>query len=206
MEIISGLNLTLLTTAAEAETAATDRYSDWSFWVENVLILFVGFILVSVLISLLRMVTSRADTSVPLQPIFTVLRWVGVLVVLGLVLERFGVGIMTILTTTLAMVAIGFVAVWSLISHVLATFLLMLMKPFKVHDRVSFVGEEVDGRVVDLNLFFTTLRVAENEHIQVPNNMFFQKALRVTQTGDETDLSIQFGRSKPAEDKQTEQV
>ncbi|MGE9291977.1 MAG: mechanosensitive ion channel family protein, partial [Puniceicoccales bacterium] len=169
-------------------------------WLENLVILVGGFIIVTLIMRLLRMITKRADTSVPLQPIFMVIRWVCILVVLGLVLERFNLEIMTILTTTLAMVAIGFVAVWSLISHVLATFLLMVTKPFRVNDNVQFVGEEVDGRVVDLNLFFTTLRVTDEEHIQVPNNMFFQKALRVKKGKGETDLSTQFGRQEPAED------
>lgn len=176
----------------------TSRIDEWSFWLENFIILVAGIFAVSLIMRLLRMVCERADTSVPLKPIFIVIQWVGILVVLGLILERFGIPIMTILTTTLAMVAIGVVAVWSLLSHVLATFLLMTTKPFRVNDTVGFVGEETKGRVVDLNLFYTTLRVSEDEHIQVPNNMFFQKALRVTRGKGETELSAQFSRDEPA--------
>ncbi len=187
--------------ASVVDKIDTSRFDDWSFWVVNAVILVGGFIVLSIVMRLLRMLCSRADTTVPLKPIFSVLKWIGMLVIVGLVLERFQLEIMTIITTTLAMVAIGVVAVWSLLSHVLATFLLMTTKPFRVNDTVGFVGEEVKGRVVDLNLFYTTLRISEDEHIQVPNNMFFQKALKISRGKDETELSTQFGRDQPAEDE-----
>lgn len=199
MEQLNNHSLSLMGQGLPVAAIDTSRASEWTFWLENLVILIGGLIVIALALRVLRMVTSRAETTIPLKPIFIVMRWVGVVIVLGLILERFGVGIMTILTTTLAMVAIGVVAVWSLLSHVLATFLLMLTKPFRVNDTVSFVGEEVKGRVVDLNLFFTTLHQSDSEHIQVPNNMFFQKALKVTKGQDDTELIQQFNSDKPAD-------
>lgn len=174
------------------------RLNSPDFWVENFLILLLGALLITLMMRLIRTLASHAPTSVPLGPVFILVRWVGWLIVFGLILERFRVEIMTILTTMLAMVAIGVVAVWSILSHVSASFLLMTTKPFRINDMVQFVGEEVKGRVVDLNLFYTTLQISDTEKIQVPNNMFFQKAVQVTRGQGETDLGAQFINKEPA--------
>ncbi|WP_309380699.1 mechanosensitive ion channel family protein [Cerasicoccus frondis] len=170
-----------------------------SFWVENALILIGGLILVSLTIRVLEMLTkNKVQSSVPVSPIFIALRWMGILIIIGLILERFDVEVMTMLTTVLAMVAIGFVAVWSLVSHISATFILMVTKPFRVHDVIGFVGEDIKGEVIDLTLFYTTLRHEDGDEFRIPNNMFFQKSLRITKAGKPTELSEQFKEPEPA--------
>jgi len=79
----------------------------------------------------------------------------------------------------LSLVAIGFVAMWSILSHMLASILIVVFRPFEVGDRVEIVGDDpVLGEVTDLNPVYTTLRTEDGGTLQVPNNLFFQKAVK----------------------------
>jgi small-conductance mechanosensitive channel len=114
-------------------------------------------------------------------PARNVLRWIVRLVTVIIVLGVFGFqlgGLWAMISTVLAMVAIGFVAVWSLLSHTTATIILVILRPFSIGDDIELPSEEVRGRVIDLNFFFTTLLTHEGAHYRVPNNLFFQKVLK----------------------------
>lgn len=88
-------------------------------------------------------------------------------------------GLWSTLVAALSLVAIGFVAMWSLLSHMLASILIVIFRPFEVGDRVEIVGDDpVLGEVMDLNPIYTTLRAEDGGTLQVPNNLFFQKALK----------------------------
>ena len=95
------------------------------------------------------------------------------------------------LSTILGLVAIGFVAVWSLISHTSATMLILFLRPFQIGDDIEFPGEPVKGRVVDLNFFFTTLVDHDATLYQIPNNLFFQKTLKRRKNGNVISLAAQ---------------
>ncbi len=83
------------------------------------------------------------------------------------------------LVPILSLVAIGFVAMWSILSHMLASILIVIFRPFEVGDRVEIVGDDpVIGEVTDLNPVYTTLRAEDGGTLQVPNNLFFQKTLK----------------------------
>jgi small-conductance mechanosensitive channel len=143
------------------------------------IILVVGYLLT--VFALRGLQTAGIKANIPvmlLQPLRNMLKLVAVAVVLTLVAGQFGIELMTILTATVAMVAIGFIAVWSMVSNVTATLLLVTVRPFNIGDSVQFAGEEVKGKVVDVNLFYTTLETEEQECYQIPNNMFFQKVLK----------------------------
>lgn len=114
-----------------------------------------------------------------------------------LILNVFGFslgGLWTILSTVLAMVAIGFVAVWSVLSNMLCTFIILLSRPFAIGDEIQFAGEEVKGRVEDMNFIYTTLRCDDGAVLQIPNNQFFQKVLRRRPAAHPRDLETQFNR------------
>lgn len=88
-------------------------------------------------------------------------------------------GLWSTLVAALSLVAIGFVAMWSILSHMLASILIVVFRPFEVGDRVELVGDDpVRGEVTDLNPVYTTLRSDDGGTLQVPNNLFFQKAVK----------------------------
>ncbi|WP_348675435.1 mechanosensitive ion channel domain-containing protein [uncultured Abyssibacter sp.] len=117
-----------------------------------------------------------------------------VLLIAGLfMLEQLGVSTGTVwaaVSAVLVMIAVGFVAVWSVLSNALCSMLLLIYAPFRVGDDVELVdpanGFKLAGRVIDLNLLFVTLRETvtgpDGEHedvtLRLPNNLFFQRAIR----------------------------
>jgi len=117
-----------------------------------------------------------------LAPFRRLLRWLIVAAAVVLLLRVvFGVpldSLWTAFTALFAMIAIGFIAVWSVLSNWLCTFVILLTHPFSVGDEIEFAGEPVRGRVVDLNFVYTTLRSADGSVLQIPNNLFFQKVLK----------------------------
>jgi len=94
-------------------------------------------------------------------------------------------------TTILALVAIGFVATWSILSNVLCSIVLLLMRPFNVGDRIELPAQNLGGRVVDFTLVFTVLRGEEGDLIQIPNNLFFQQPIRRLPGKETIELSEQ---------------
>lgn len=112
-------------------------------------------------------------------PIRLVIRYGLILVVALFCLSAYGIPVgnfWTFVSTIVGLVAIGFVAVWSVLSNFSSTFLLLMLQPFRVGDYVKIVGDDVMGRVVDINVMFTTVRSLKGDVFTVPNNQFFQKA------------------------------
>jgi small-conductance mechanosensitive channel len=104
------------------------------------------------------------------------------------VLERLGVSA-TILWTALsgfvAVAAVAFFAMWSVLSNLLCAVLIYTVGPFRIGDVVELVDTTdkpgIKGRVTAINLLFTTLiEPAElgGALVQVPNSQFFQKSVR----------------------------
>lgn len=114
-------------------------------------------------------------------PVRLAIRYSVLAIAAMLVLGRWGFEmgtVIAVLGSILGLVAIGFVAVWSVLSNFLCTFVLVAFKPFLVGDEVEFPLDNVKGRVIDLSMIFTTLEVGPGESVIVPNNTFFQKPFR----------------------------
>lgn len=123
------------------------------------------------------------------------------LLAFSVILSFWGVNLDTVLTMiggAMAMVAIGFVAVWSLLSNLLCAFVLTAFRPFRIGDEVEIVPENVKGRVVDLTLLYTSLRTPEGDFFRVPNNLFFQKIFRCRPGKTTTELGDQLMQDEPA--------
>ena len=147
-----------------------------------------GAPILAAVVTLTTVVLARIGRAKNVNPAFArrrlglpkgVARWlvIGVLIVGGLL--ALGVDLHSTLVPALSLVAIGFVAMWSILSHMLASILIVIFRPFEVGDRVQIIGDDpVFGEVLDLNPVYTTLRTDEGGTLQVPNNLFFQKALK----------------------------
>ncbi|MBA4149253.1 MAG: mechanosensitive ion channel [Verrucomicrobia bacterium] len=171
--------------------------------IESILILIAAFALFFGLKRGLVVLSKRASLpTLALTPVRLVLRY-GILILAGcLILSRFGInvnGILAVLATGVAMIAIGFVAVWSVLSNLLCTFVLIIFKPFSVGDDLEFSADQIGGKVVDLTLIFTTLRGKEGELYQIPNNLFFQKIFKCRPGNKAVGLDEQLQRVAPAD-------
>ncbi|MNV75420.1 Mechanosensitive ion channel [compost metagenome] len=84
-----------------------------------------------------------------------------------------------------AVAAVAFFAMWSVLSNLLCAVLIFTVGPFRIGDVVELVDTldkpGVKGRVIAINLLFTTLMEmpeAGGALVQVPNSQFFQKSVR----------------------------
>lgn len=182
-----------------------DRFADPSLWIEAGAILVVGVLALMLIMRATTLLAREANfTPLAFGPVRFLIRWAVILVIAGLLLNKlFALNLMSIIIGGLAFVAIGVVAVWSMLSHTTATMLLILLKPFRIFDWINFPGEEVGGKVIDLNLFFTLLDNEEGEHFIIPNNVFFQKTFRHIpgKSVEKIELDEQFRRTEPATEK-----
>ena len=125
-----------------------------------------------------------------LLPLRGVLRWLIMGRALLFVLERLGVSatvLWTALSGFVAVAAVAFFAMWSVLSNLLCAVLIFTVGPFRIGDVVELVDTTdkpgVKGRVVAINLLYTTLVEAEelgtgSAMVQVPNSLFFQRSVR----------------------------
>lgn len=81
------------------------------------------------------------------------------------------------LTGIVGLIAIGFLAVWSMLSNVVAGLLLVLAKPFRIGDRIQVLPDGFEGEVAEIAIFFVTLEMGDGKTVHIPNNMMFQKAI-----------------------------
>jgi small-conductance mechanosensitive channel len=104
-----------------------------------------------------------------------------------LVLEIWGIsvgGLWTVLVSAATIVGVGFLATWTMISNITASFFIAVWRPFRLGDTIEILPENLSGRVIDTNLMFIVVRENSGAAIQIPNNLFFQKMFRVR--GDDT--------------------
>ena len=108
-----------------------------------------------------------------------------------LALQRLGVSgtvLWTAFTSFAAVGAVAFFAAWSVLSNIFCTVLIFTTRPFRLQDHIELLenGDKpgLKGRVVDLNLIYTTLQEVDavsgetGSVLQVPNSLFFQRVVR----------------------------
>lgn len=125
-----------------------------------------------------------------------IIRWSILIVMLLVLLQHFQVlhSAWATVTGILAMVAIGLVAVWSVLSNAMCTILLLIFKPFNMGDKVNLPSLNIQGDTVDINFVYTTLREENGSLVRIPNNMFFQNVVRIVPGSHPTALTEQLDR------------
>jgi small-conductance mechanosensitive channel len=128
-------------------------------------------------------------------PVRGLLRWLILGSALIMVLERLGVSaqvLWTAVTGFAAVAAVAFFAIWSVLSNMFCALLIFVLGPFRIGEHVEVLESAdkpgVRGKVVAINLFYTTLEDASGEApgalLQIPNSLFFQKTVRRWRHGD----------------------
>lgn len=154
---------------------------------------------------LLRRIVSRIGARYQLPPdlvapVRNMLRYLIYGAAFLIVMERLGVSatvLWTGFTGFVTVAAVAFFAAWSVLSNLFCAVLIFSTRPFRLGDIVEVIdaGDKpgIKGRVVDIQLVYTTLEDVTPEHagalLQVPNSLFFQKSLRRWRT-DPGTLSL----------------
>jgi len=165
-------------------------------WVRRILAAVIALILTAiayrVLLGLLRRIGRSHPNFEPLQDVLvTVLRWliwpIGVLFALSAAGLNLG-GVWAVVTASLALVAIGLVAVWSMLSNLFAALLIVGTRHYRTGQEVEFItpqgGSGCRGRVATINLWTTWLEEVKDSEptgalIKIPNNVVMQQTLRI---------------------------
>ncbi|GAB2464677.1 mechanosensitive ion channel family protein [Comamonas humi] len=156
-----------------------------------VLIVAIAALLHYLLRKLTRRIAQRYDWPLELEvPVKGVLRWLIVGISFLLVLERVGVSASVLWTAISGFAAVGavaFFAAWSVLSNFFCALLIFTARPFRLGDHIevidTFDKPGARGRVVDINMLYTTIEDGSAEHggaafLQVPNTQIFQKTVR----------------------------
>ncbi|MDH5184443.1 MAG: mechanosensitive ion channel family protein [Gammaproteobacteria bacterium] len=116
------------------------------------------------------------------------LRWIIILITIISLMGLFGLSVSSIwaaFSALFVLLGIGFVAVWSVLSNMLCSVLLVIFAPFRMGEEIEIQDPAasiiISGKVVSINLMHTTLihdNDGQEEIIKVPNNFFFQKYVR----------------------------
>jgi small-conductance mechanosensitive channel len=171
------------------------------------IILIVGLTALKFLQRLVTTLETKKVLAPPFVVFFnSVLRWFFVVILLLLVLQQIGVPLNSMwsaISAMIAMVAIGFVAVWSILSNLLSTLMLLVFQPFHIGDEIEIIDPGATsgliGRVRNINLMFTSLEKTKDDAlliIKIPNNLFFQRMIAVKIGHRTFDLNEQLFREK----------
>ena len=129
-------------------------------------------------------------------------KWAIIILVIVTCLQIVGISVTVIwasISAVLMLIAVGFVAVWSILSNASCALFLVLFAPFRIGDDIEIMeasAQDPDksglrGRVVDISFLYTTLKEsceAGEFLVRIPNNQFFQKAIRCHRGSDTTSL------------------
>lgn len=122
-----------------------------------------------------------------------IIKWVLLIAVILIGLNLIGISVTTIwasISAILMLVAIGFVAVWSILSNASCALFLVVFAPFRIGDEIEVLEPSaldpakpgIRGRVRDISFLYTTVEQTGDEEetfiVRIPNNQFFQKAIR----------------------------
>ena len=184
---------------------------EWAqeYWLEIIVpgLQIVGILLCAWLLHrLLRRIVRRASEHYSLPTdmgllVTGVLRWAILLTATLLVLERLGVSaavLWTAFTGFATVGAVAFFAAWSVLSNLFCALLIFTVGPFRVGDVIEVLDtaekEGARGRVVDINLLYTTLEdVAPGTAgtlLQIPNTLIFQRVVRRWRPGQSLPTAI----------------
>ncbi len=156
---------------------------------ELMVIVLVAWLLRRTALRLIREVVTAYNLPIEMQ--VGARRIVGFIIVLAaamLILERIGVSatvLWTALTGFATVAAVAFFAAWSVLSNIFCTLLIFTTGLFRLQDLIELVesGDKVGlkGRVIDINLVYTTLEEIDRPGspvLKVPNSLFFQRTVR----------------------------
>ena len=125
-----------------------------------------------------------------LVPLRGVIRWLIIAATVLLILERLGVSatvLWTAFTGFATVGAVAFFAAWSVLSNLFCAFLIITVGPDRLGDYIEVLDTAekpgAKGRVVDINMLYTTLEDASDPHgqgtlLQIPNSLIFQRVVR----------------------------
>lgn len=161
---------------------------------EIVLVTLVAFALYTVARRGIRSLEKKNTLTLQSASIITgVIKWAFIIGVTLTLLNIIGISaasIWTSLSAVLMLIALGFVAVWSILSNASCALFLVMFSPFRIGDEIEILspgGNDpampgLRGKVIKISFVYTTLVETtpdgEEYRVHLPNNQLFQNAIR----------------------------
>jgi small-conductance mechanosensitive channel len=85
------------------------------------------------------------------------------------------------LGSVLTVIGVALFAQWSLLSNITSGIIIFFNHAVKIGDTIQIMEAkdyEVEGKVIDIGLFFVELKTKEGKEISLPNNIFIQKMIK----------------------------
>lgn len=98
-------------------------------------------------------------------------------VIWGVDLKEFSLFI----SSVLAVLGIGFVAQWSILSNLTASVILFFSHPVRLGDRIRVMDKDFDwtGEVKDITGFYLFMRTDDGRNITLPTSLVIQKGIEI---------------------------
>jgi small-conductance mechanosensitive channel len=154
----------------------------------SLLVLVLGYFIYTIASRALRGVAKRGNMHSAMEGrLRSIVRAIAFFATVLLAIQQSGAfehawAVLSALVTT---VAIGFFAIWSVLSNLVCALFILVFRPFRVGDWIEIVeGQQPHpaGTVADMNLMFITLEEkaadASIVRVQIPNTLVFQKVIR----------------------------
>ncbi len=179
--------------------------SDVRLIIDLLALLFVYAIYRLIVRSMSRMVADDVLNGMMAARLRTLLRLAVFLATVVLALHVAGAfeHVFAVVTALLTTIAVGFFALWSVLSNIVCALLILVFRPFQVGDRIEVLegsAPHPQGNVSNLNLLFVTLEDRTEDgtlvQLQVPNTLFFQKVVRRVMSSGPRSESF-FPKSSP---------
>jgi small-conductance mechanosensitive channel len=102
------------------------------------------------------------------------------------------------LSSIFAVLGVAFIAQWSILSNITASFLIFFVFPYRVGDRIKVVDkdEDISGEIQEIRMFHVLIKHDNGNLITYPNNLMLQKAV----------LKLAKEKAKPEEPKATARI
>ncbi|MBE4203709.1 mechanosensitive ion channel domain-containing protein [Vibrio parahaemolyticus] len=102
------------------------------------------------------------------------------------------------LSSIFAVLGVAFIAQWSILSNITASFLIFFVFPYRVGDRIKVVDKDEDicGEIQEIRMFHVLIKHDNGNLITYPNNLMLQKAV----------LKLAKEKTKPEEPKTTSRI
>lgn len=84
------------------------------------------------------------------------------------------------LSSVLTIFGIAFIAKWSILSNITASFIIFFNHPIKIGDRISILDKDynIEGIITDIGIFYLYIRMENKEIISIPTNIFLDKMIK----------------------------
>ncbi|MFM2640977.1 mechanosensitive ion channel family protein [Vibrio chagasii] len=110
------------------------------------------------------------------------------LIVSGIGYGNFSIFISSVFTV----IGVGFIAQWSILSNITASFLIFFVFPYRIGDSIIVAdGDGIEGKILDIKMFHTLIRHPEGNVITYPNSLLLQKSVtKVSQKNSKYKVSV----------------